>query len=103
MIWWLGLACATPPQDCASLPPGPQADLCWRAELLATGPQGVDAALALAPRFSDPLAQEEAVMAWMRSNGPKADPQQGERLCALLSAQERQACVRRLHSAHLRR
>lgn len=99
---WL-LACAAPATDCAARTPGPAADACWRGALLATGPEGVEQVLSLAPRFADPLAREEAVMAWIRAHGPRAAPAQAERLCALLPADERPACARRVHSAHLRR
>lgn len=102
-LWLLVLGCTRPPPGCEALRPGPEADICWRERLLATGPAGVDAALALAPRFHDPLAREEAAMAWILTYGSQAAPAEAERLCALLPAVEQPSCARRVHAAHLRR
>jgi len=105
MMWhFLALGCTLgSAPTCTEMVRGMARDACLATELKALPPTDVDAVLAKARQVEDTMIQQEAVSTWITINAPHIEPQEGTRLCNLLTTRDASYCLRRLSSPHLKR
>ena len=85
--------------------PGPcvrGADVCAFEAFEQNPPDASGDAAAAIAGMQDPVVRSAAVNRWL-SVHPRASPEEGGRLCGLLSSIEQRSCLRRVNSPHLRR
>ncbi len=90
-------------QDCQVLPQGLGRDTCLHDRLLDTTPADASTIPEQAASIADPLVRSAAVFGWVKEHGNQVTPAMARRLCSTIDNPERDACLRRLSSAHLQR
>lgn len=88
---------------CPDRPPGIDRDRCYAAQMGTLGAEQRAEAQVAARAIDDPLIRSEAVIRWISANAAALHPPQGQELCALIDAADRDTCHRRLSSPHLQR
>ncbi len=94
-------ACSVP---CESAVPGATRDACLHQRVaLDTQRWSAPEVAGFATAIEDPIVREATVMVWVRDHRGRVSTEDRVRLCGILAGVERNACERRLETAHLLR
>lgn len=94
-------ACAVP---CESASAGPARDACFHRRVAMDPTRwSAEEVTRFAREIEDPIVREATLMLWVREHRGTVADRDRDRVCGLLAGIERNACERRLATAHLAR